>query len=151
MTNDDGNLLAQIAAIADPAASPDAIAEVRMKVRLDHWKQLAASVDEAMVEHIEATGRDLVIGNTRYWASHPTATSNRPERKRETLRALLDSCGGDLDALCDCLYSDPLKTSEAKARLSAEEFAALFVVEMKTKLSSGPVRKQLMQAWEPKR
>ena len=135
-----------LAAVADPAATPERIADVMNRAdALYEWaKAVRESVRAAVVEHLEATGRPLVIGNTEHRAMHVRETKNRPEQKRRTLHALFDACGGDVDAVADCLYSDPYKAGEAAGRLPPEVFRACFETVERVRLVSGKPRKQLV-------
>jgi hypothetical protein len=147
------DLLARIAAVSDPGTSTDAIGDVMNVVEsaYERAKELREMFRAAAVEHIEATGQPLRIGDRVWEAKYPAETKNVPEQKRETLRQLVEACNGDLDAVADCVCADPYKPGHARTLLHPDVYRQCFVTTTKARLVEGKPRKVLVQAWEGQR
>lgn len=153
MTGDDDAtaLASTIAWVGERDCTPEEIADVLGKVEAHYAraKELRDSLKAAMVEHIEATGADLVIGDIRYYAGQEKKTEC--VAVRDTAEALLAKLEGDFAAVCEYLVAQPFKPGACRDFLDADTFASLFRTEVKAKLCEGKPRKQLIQAWEPKK
>lgn len=143
----EGGLDERVAAIASPGAPLEFIAAVRDVVRaqLERAKERAKAVDEAMLEHIEATGEDIVIGDVRYYAAHPKDI-DCPD-KEATAVAVLEAVGGDMRRFGECLSSDAFKPGACRKVLAPEVFDRCFVTTVRDKLAEGkPAAKRLVAA-----
>lgn len=148
--NIERELLSNIAAVASPEVSEDFIGGVMDAVdaAYERAKELREMFRAAAVEHIEATGRPLVIAGRTWVAVYPHETKNVPDMKRRTLHELLAACNGDVDAVADCLCADPYKPGHVKTILPGDVFGECFKTERKVRLQEKTPRKQLVQAWE---
>jgi hypothetical protein len=107
-------------------------------------KQLKASLEDALIAHIRATGQDLVIGEIRYYAGH--RKSVKCLDVPATFDAAVEAAGGDLGrVLNECLASDALKPGAVKALIGDEAFGRLYRVEVREELGEGKPRKRLLK------
>lgn len=129
--------------VASAAATPEYIADVmgRVDAALERAKAIKAALKEAMVEHILATGRDLVIGEVRYYAAQEKET--KCVRQLEAVEAVFKAVGGDCEGFKACLSSNAFLPGQCRKVLPPDVFADLFVTTVKTKLKDGVPQKQL--------
>lgn len=98
----------EIAAI-DATTPHDVVAEI--VTRVDYFKgaakQLDALLKEALMEYLNEPGKELIIGEARYYIG--TKKKVVSGDKGKLLEALLESSGGDFEAVADVLASQPFK------------------------------------------
>ncbi len=95
-------------------------------------KTLAEQGEKAAIEWITANG-EIVDGEIRYYVA-PNKTHKCKDTKA-VLGALLETCGGDLDAVVECLASGAWKAGETKKRLgdrATEFFETVETPDLKT-------------------
>lgn len=131
-----------------PLDQADEIARVLMAAQT--LKKLAGEIEtlakQKAMEHIEATGQDLVIGTTRYYAGVRKVTKCRD--KQGTLDAILRICEGDMSRAAEYFASDPFKHGQLKRDLPPAEYELLFTVEERPELVEGKAKKQLLSVNE---
>lgn len=139
-----------VAKLEDPAeqcnpASKELVAS--MLGEIDRLKQitreLAYKVEEIACGVITQHG-DIVIGEVRYYVGPEKTT--KCISKGGTLEALLDAKGGDFEAVCEMLSSDPFKYGAMRAAIGEEPFAKLFKTETKVDLKTGKPLRGLQKA-----
>lgn len=103
-------------------------------------KEAQAAIKESVVEHIQATGEDLILeksdGNTiRYYVGTTKTWKPAIDANPEIVAGLLES--GGADAVSRCVASNPWKRSAIKAELGKDEHDRLFVCHEKDVLKEG--------------
>ncbi len=131
-----------------PVDQADEIARVLMAAQT--LKKLAGEIEtlakQKALEHIEASGEDLVIGATRYYAGVRKVT--KCQDKQGTLDAIFRVAEGDMARAVEFFSSDPFKHGQLRKDLPPAEYDLLFVVEEKIELVEGKPRKQLLSVNE---
>lgn len=126
----------------ETATEVDVIAAIDV---LDRLKQvtrgLATLVDDAACRWINAN-HDITVGDCRYYVG--TTTWVKCRDPRQALTAMLETSGGDLDAVAACLASDAWK-SGASRQLLGEQFDVHFATELREDLKTGKPRKSLQR------
>jgi hypothetical protein len=128
-----------------PESSVEQIADVLFTLAgmARRIKELQADLDERMIEHIKATGQDIVIGTVRYYIGKPKTIKSRDDLK--TLETLLEISGGDLGRVVQCLSANAFKHGTVKRMLeelkaAPETFDLLFETVEREKLEEGKPR-----------
>jgi hypothetical protein len=123
----------------DDATSDDALTALAFIGRLKELtRELNASVEQGVMEWIIRNG-DLVDGEIRYYIGPEKKT--KCNSNRQTLEAVLESVGGDMDAMAECLASDAFKPGACRTILG-DSFEQHFTTTTKDDLKTGkPVRK----------
>ena len=131
-----------IARIAAPEASLEQIAHAidvvaAAKARVAEADRLLKS---ALLEHIEATGRPIVIGDIKYYAGTEKKTVCRDAK--QTLEVML--ANQDLQTVADCLSANAWKPGAARLALPPEAWDECFTVEERPVLKEGKPTKKLL-------
>lgn len=130
-----------IAAVTD--GTPETIASIRMvyKAAADRAYENLRLLDDAIIEHIQAGGGAPIPtgATTELRATYPKKTTLRDGTnvKAKALRVILESCGGDFDALAELLCSEPYKPGACERVLPPWEFKALFETVSTAKIVEG--------------
>lgn len=134
-----------VAQIEDPGeqtnpASKDLAADMLGKVDAlkQRTRELATRAEEIACGVIQLHG-DIVIGDVRYYVG--TEKTVKCANKAGTLESLLDATGGDFEAVCGMLSSDPFKYGAVRTAIGEERFDTLFKTETRIDLKTGkPLR-----------
>lgn len=131
-----------------PVDQADEIARVLMAAQT--LKKLAGEIEtlakQKALEHIDATGEDLIIGTTRYYAGVRKVT--KCVDKSSTLEAIFRVAEGDMERAVEYFASDPFKHGQLKKDLPPAEYDRLFAVEEKIELVESKPKKQLLSVNE---
>jgi hypothetical protein len=127
--------------IASAAATPEYIADVmgRVEAALERAKAIKAALKEAVIQHILATGRDLTIGDIRWYVREKK--KERCLDVRRTIDRLLVVTGGDMDAVCGVMVAQPFKFAAARKLLP--DYDELFETTTEPELCDGVPKKEL--------
>lgn len=140
--------LIRVRVLQAPVDQADEIARVLMAAQT--LKKLAGEIEtlakQKALEHIEATGEDLAIGDTRYYAGVRKVT--KCVDKSSTLEAIFRVAEGDMERAVEYFASDPFKHGQLKKDLPPVEYDLLFAVEEKVELVEGKPHKQLLSVNE---
>lgn len=127
-------LESSIAAI-DATTPHDVVAEI--VTRVDYFKGAAKQLDtllkEALLEYLNEPGKELIIGENRYYIG--TKKKVVSGDKGKLLEALLESSGGDFEAVAEVLASQPFKHGACKGVLGdawGDHFTELVEDDVKT-------------------
>jgi len=105
-------------------------------------REAEAAFRAHLLEIIQETGRDIVVGDVRYYAG--TKRETECVDVKGAIESALTVTGGDLDVVVSMLCKDPIKPGAARGLLPAADFALLFKVVEKPELREGKAVKQLM-------
>jgi len=105
-------------------------------------KTIRRNLEQIAVEWIEIHG-PIDMGEIRYIVGHPKSVTCMDVV--QCTHAVLDACGGELDALCSYLCSDPYKYGAVHRLIGNELFAQLFREERHPKLVEGKPQPQLIR------
>lgn len=96
-------------------------------------REIDAALKCGMIEWINANGQ-IQHGTKRFYVGNKRTTKTKG--KAAAIMAILDSTGGDLDALASLLVAEPIKPGAAKKQLGDElwdvHFEVLDVPDLKT-------------------
>jgi hypothetical protein len=137
------------ALVVNDDTPPEVCADLLTK--LDFMKQRIREVErdlkERLVEWCHVGNRSIVVGGgVRYYAGDEKETKCNDARK--VLEALFEQCGGDFDAVAECLASGAWKPGACREVLPPARFAELFRVEVKVALKEGKAVKKLIKVDE---
>ncbi len=129
-------------------AAPDQLRELHSSVRchLAQLRELLKQVEEVAIEHIEATGEDIDLGDGKRWY---VGSEKKVRGKDDTaiLHAILAAVEGDVGRLTTgadgVLASSPWKHGAVKSLIGQEQFDALFETTITASLETGAVKKVL--------
>ena len=114
-------------------------------------REIKRLIEDAAIEHIEATGQDIAHPNGSRWYVGKVKTTKAHDDS-QVLAAVLEVSGGDLAKLASgengVLVSSPWKAGALRSLLGAEKFAELFVEKIETDLKTGAAKKALKTADE---
>lgn len=136
---------ATILALANPATPTERIGEVLIAVQAaqKRAKDLRETLEAAMLAHIEATGRDIVIGPIRYYAGIAKVTKLAAPLE-EAVETIWTASGGDVAQFASVLRSDPFKPAACRLMLPAADYGRMFITEEREKLHEGKPAKKLL-------
>lgn len=123
-----------ISTIETPIATRDEVlAALNIVARLKAMtRELSENFEKSAIEWIKANG-EFSDGEIRYYVA-PNKTHKCKDTKA-VLGALLEACGGDLDAVSECFASGAWKPGETKKRLgdrASEFFETVETPDLKT-------------------
>lgn len=101
-------------------------------------KELGEQLEAAAVRFIRAHG-DIVCGTVRYYVGVDKTVKCRDVKV--TLDHMLNSAGGDLDRVVNCLSANAFKPGACKEVLSEEDWAKCFDTTSKDTLEEGKAPK----------
>jgi len=125
-----------------------ALRELHGEIRamIARMKGIQLEIEAAAVEHIQATGNDIELGEGRRWYLGSTKTI-KSRNDLDTLHAVLAAAAGDFDRLTTgangVLAASPWKFGAVKELLGVEKFEALFATTYAVSLETGKVLKSL--------
>ena len=105
-------------------------------------REAEAAFKQRLLDIIRDTGRDIVVGDVRYYAG--TKRETECVDVKGAIESALTVTGGDLDMLVSLLCKDPVKPGAARAMLPASDFALLFRMVEKPVLKEGRPVKELL-------
>jgi hypothetical protein len=114
-----------------------------VRSRLRALEEIKALVEDAIVRHLEATGEEIVVGEVRYYAGHPS--TKKCVDPAAVVEAVLKRAEGDVGAIVTCLASNPFKLTELKLLLGDLPPGA-YVTETRPKLMEGKPKKALLSS-----
>lgn len=114
----------------------------RLKFFGERIREMRRLLDDRMLEAIEETKQDIVVGPIRYYAGIKKETKCIDHAK--ALAALFEACGGDVDRVAECIASNGLKHGACKGVLT-DKYDQHFKVEEKPELKEGVPKKSLLQ------
>ncbi len=138
--------LGPVEAMVEPLHLDDdedtAAARLDMARYLTEWAgELRRRYEQSLIAWMQHHKRELVIGDVRFYPG-VRAVWKCPDAAA-AMRAVLDACGGDLDATAGYLKSDPFKHGSCRGLLDVEDFRRVFVISNLDELREGqPVRLQ---------
>lgn len=131
------NALAGINTVLAPDADDDQAAAfvLRWKAFKAMVKEIDAAMHDAVLDRLLVTGRDLTVGEVRYYAGDDkdTICTDVPAATEK----LLVATTGDVGVFSATLVSQPYKPSSARQLLSAEDYARCFTTRIKGKVKEG--------------
>jgi hypothetical protein len=129
----------------DADASDDRIAEAIGQVRSlkAFAREVEAALKERMLEAIEERGRDITIGQTRYYAGIESKTTCIDVQG--AVESILATAGGDLSQLVACMASGALKPGATGGLIGTEEWKKYFVKDNVPVLKEGKPQKKLLE------
>jgi hypothetical protein len=142
MSGDADTLAADLARI--PGGSPEDLAEVfmRYEAQARRARDELAAIKDALVEHIQATGQPLVVGEIEYRAGHRKET--KCLSNDQAADAVFSAVGGDVKTFAACLASSAFLPGACRKVLPPDEFARLFETVDKPVLIEGKPKPQLV-------
>lgn len=137
----DTNALSLAVVALTPTMRPEQLLEVRQRVE---WlkktaAELLSQVDAAMQAHIEATGRDIIDGDIR-WYVGPKNTV----KCKDVKGAVQWFYANNLDALEECLSANAFKHGACKEPMG-DAWGQFFTVDDSNTLKDGKATKKLQQ------
>ena len=102
------------------------------------WKKLA---EDSLIEWLEYNKCDIEICDLRYYVGKDKKV--KVEDKEAVVKALLNSCGGDISALCEALASEPFKYATVKSLVGPEKHKELFDISYTSDIKTGAPKKKL--------
>lgn len=130
-----GMIRRQVAGLNQNDTADDVAATVAMVHSLaEAAERLKREVSERAIQWIEHHG-PLQVGAVRYFVGRRTVT--KCTNVLSAVEMLLDACGGDVDAVCKCLASQPLKHGACRTILTAEQWQQVFRVTEVVDLVNG--------------
>lgn len=112
-----------------------------------HFRELRNSIEAAIIDHIETTGLDIIVGTSRFYAVHPTKTK-RTATHVDILKSILTATSGDLDQLAACLSSSAWLPGASRKTLG-DLYAAHFHDTREPSMRRGKAQKRLMKTDVP--
>ncbi len=126
-----------------PSAGPQEIADAlgMLQAIRERMRELKASFDAQMLEYVTANG-PTEVGGVRYYlgTEKDTICTDVPGAMDELLKAN----GGDWDAMCGYLCSQPIKHGAARKILAPEVYARLFTTIEKDSIKEGKPSKKVL-------
>ena len=110
-----------------PETTTDQIADIRNRVKhlAAEARRVTGLLNQMLIDRITETRRDVVLpGGIRLYIGNPPKYKVRDNAKM--IEAILRACGGDVEALGDCLSSDWFKVSQVRSRLEQAGTPELF-------------------------
>ena len=109
-------------------------------------REVVAEIEEAAIEHIEATGEDISLENgLRWYVGVERKTTARCDD--EVLKAILNASGGDVSRLTTgvdgVLVSSPWKNGTVRQLVGDETFDRLFATKTTCSLETGKAKRVL--------
>lgn len=104
-------------------------------------KELKERVEAATIRYIQANG-EIVDGPVRYYVGPNKST--KCVDVQATVKAVLEACGGDVQAFTECLSAGAFKPAKTKELLGASG-ADLFKTEETSDLKTGVAGKPRLQ------
>jgi len=126
--------LPEILAIATGNAEACALAINKLASLQALVRERKALLESALIEWIDHHGGELVVGDIRYYVG--TKRSTKCKSKPATLQAILEANGGDLEAVCDHMASEPWKYGGLK-ELLGDKWGECFEVISEPDLKEG--------------
>ncbi len=126
---------------------PEALLELyaRGTFQMQQAKEILGRIKEAMILHIQATGKPLVCGDKTYIVSNGTLEHSCNDNAT-TFDKLCEHEGGHIAfTVAHYLISEPFKSGSVKKALGDDEFAKLFTSTRKPKLVEGKAVPQLVE------
>ncbi len=128
--------------------APNQLRELHSAVRsqIGKMRELLAQVEAAAIEHIEATGEDIDLGDGKRWY---VGSEKKIKSKDDSaiLHAILQAVEGDVGRLTTgadgVLASSPWKHGAVRNLIGQEQFDALFETTITASLETGAVKKVL--------
>lgn len=105
-------------------------------------KTIRRNLEQIAVEWIEIHG-PIDMGDIRYIVGHPKVVSCTAVVR--CTHMVLESCGGDVDALTECFSSVPYKYGSVRRLIGDEQFGQVYREERRPKLVEGKVQPQLLR------
>lgn len=125
-----------IKTIEDEAATKEQILQAMefvKRLQQVYW-QLKDRMEAAAMHYIEKHG-NIEDGDRRVYIA-PNKTT-KCKSNRETMQAVLEAAGGDVDALVDCLASDAFKPGATKKLVGALKGETLFETKVTQNVKTG--------------
>jgi hypothetical protein len=90
--------------LAKDLGDPEDMLIVLEKLKyLQRWaREIRGRMEGALIEHIEASGKDVIYGTQRYYTGKETKVK-RLSPHADILKAILKKVGGDIDQLGACI------------------------------------------------
>lgn len=107
-------------------------------------KEIRKALEDAAIEWVKANGPVHISPEQFYYVGREKKAP-KCVSVRNTLEAILNACGGDVDAVVEHLSANALKYGECKQTLGPDEYPKHFVVEEVDKLKASPELEKLLK------